>query len=155
MSETYRVDGLQVVRSGPPPGRAAAGPPLLLVHGASHGAWCWELWQARLAELGWVSHALSLRNHPGSFPVEEEIYRTKLKMADYTEDVAAVAGRIVAPFVVVAHSMGGMVAQSFVARVDSGVVGTVGFEYCTGKLLEFLLGNLQFGIVPSFLSDEL
>ncbi len=116
MMESYRVDGLHVVRSGPPPGEAPAGPPLLLVPGASHGAWCWELWQEKLPGLGWESHALSLRNHPDSYPVEEETFRTRLKVADYADDVAAVANHIAAPCVLVAHSMGGMVAQSFVAR---------------------------------------
>ena len=117
MNETYRVDGLQVVRSGPPPGKPLAGPPpLLLVPGASHGAWCWELWQEKLPELGWESHALSLRNHPDSYPVEEETFRTKLKVTDYADDVAAVANQLPAPCVVVGHSMGGMVAQSFVAQ---------------------------------------
>ncbi len=121
MTESYRVDGLHVVRSGPPAGTALAGPPLLLVHGASHGAWCWELWQEKLPGLGWESHALSLRNHPDSEPVEEETFRTRLGIADYVDDVAAVAGQLAAPSVVVGHSMGGMVAQSFVARqLESG-----------------------------------
>ena len=121
MMESYRADGLHVVRSGPPRGTALAGPPLLLVHGAAHGAWCWELWQEKLPGLGWESHALSLRNHPGSDPVEEETFRTRLRLADYGDDVAAVAGQIVTPCVVIGHSMGGMVAQDFVSRrLESG-----------------------------------
>ena len=104
--ESYRAGGLHVVRSGPPQGTAPAGPPLLLVHGATHGAWCWELWQEKLPELGWETHALSLRNHPDSYPVVEETFRTTLKVADYADDVAAVANQLAAPCVVVGHSMG-------------------------------------------------
>ncbi|WP_371851154.1 alpha/beta hydrolase [Rhodococcus tukisamuensis] len=40
------------------------GPPILLVHGAWVGAWCWEYgFIDKLTELGWEVYALSLRGH--------------------------------------------------------------------------------------------
>jgi pimeloyl-ACP methyl ester carboxylesterase len=91
-------------------------PPLLLVHGAGHGAWCWEHWLDVLPGRGWECWALSLRNHPGSFAVDDETYRTRLRVSDYAADVAAVAAHIGRPAVVAGHSMGGIVAQSYAAR---------------------------------------
>jgi pimeloyl-ACP methyl ester carboxylesterase len=41
-------------------------PPLVLVHGLGHGAWCWELWQEAAAAAGHSSYAVSLRGHGGS-----------------------------------------------------------------------------------------
>ena len=37
--------------------------PLLFVHGAWHGAWCWERFQSFFAKNGYVSVAMSLRGH--------------------------------------------------------------------------------------------
>ena len=52
------------------PGAASADsrPPVLLVHGAYHGAWCWDGWVERLDAEGWAVHALDLRGHGGLAP---------------------------------------------------------------------------------------
>jgi pimeloyl-ACP methyl ester carboxylesterase len=124
MGESYRVNGLHVERGLPAPAAQVAGqPPLLLVHGACHGAWCWELWLERLPALGWEAHALSLRNHPGSRAVEPRTYLERTRVEDYADDVAAVAEVIGRPCVVVGHSMGGIVAQRFAARAAAGGKG--------------------------------
>ena len=123
MTGHYTVDGLYVDRALPsdagkeaPSGR----PPLLLVHGSGHGAWCWELWMERLPALGWEAHALSLRNHPGSRTVPDAVYWNETRVADYASDVASVAARLGRPAVVIGHSMGGIVAQAFAAGMESG-----------------------------------
>ena len=38
-------------------------PEFVLVHGGSHGAWCWERLHPELARLGYRSHALDLPGH--------------------------------------------------------------------------------------------
>ena len=106
----YRVGGLHVVRT---PHSVANRPPWLLVHGAGHGAWCWEPWLRLLAADGWEAHALSLRGHPGSDAMDPADYMQRLSVADYAADVAAVARQLGRPAVVMGHSMGGIVAQHF------------------------------------------
>ncbi len=44
-------------------------PPVLLIHGMFLGAWCWDKYQAQLAQSGYESHAMNLRGHHGSRPV--------------------------------------------------------------------------------------
>lgn len=46
--------------------------PIVLQHGMWHGAWCWQPWQALLAEWGWESHAHSLPGH-GRSPEQRSI----------------------------------------------------------------------------------
>ena len=89
---------------------------LLLVHGTSHGAWCWENWLVTLAQAGWEVHALALRNHPPSRAVDDAVFRERLRVADYAADVACVARELGCPCVVVGHSMGGIVVQDFAQR---------------------------------------
>lgn len=98
------------------PGTSSARPPLLLVHGAGHGAWCWENWMAVLPHRGWECFALSLRGHPGSAPVDRETYCTKLSVADYAQDVRRLARHIDRPCVIIGHSMGGIVTQQYLAE---------------------------------------
>lgn len=122
MIERDQVDGLQVLRGAAPVGTGGelARPPLLLVHGAGHGAWCWEPWLERLPGLGWKAFALSLRHHPGSRELDERTFLERTSVDDYTDDVAAVARHLGEPAVVIGHSMGGIVAQRFVARAGRG-----------------------------------
>jgi len=90
----------------PPPER----PPILMVHGASHGWWAYERWLPYFAARGWRSYALSLRNHAGSYTVPPGEY-LRLKVKDYVEDVMSVVNWFGATPILLGHSMGGIVAQ--------------------------------------------
>jgi len=83
--------------------------PLLFVHGAYVGAWCWEEhfldW---FATRGRAAHAVSLRGHGASSGRKE---LDGFGLADYAEDVAAAAASLPGPAVLVGHSMGAMVVQ--------------------------------------------
>ena len=89
------------------PGAASADgrPPVLLVHGAYHGAWCWDGWVERLDAEGWAVHALDLRGHGGLAP--DAAFRTD-GAEEMTADVVAAIDAIGAPPLVVGHSMGGL-----------------------------------------------
>src|ERR1700730_7729875 len=85
--------------------------PILFVHGAWHGAWCWEEhFLPYFAEQGFTAHALSFRNHGNS---ESRGQLRWVRAADYVADVAQIVRQIGQPPVLVAHSMGGYVVQKY------------------------------------------
>jgi alpha-beta hydrolase superfamily lysophospholipase len=86
---------------------------LLLVHGAWHGAWCWDQFAARLAAAGHDVRAVALRDHP---PASRA--RLKHRIRDYVEDLAA-AVPSGAPVVLIGHSMGSLVVQKYLERHDA------------------------------------
>ena len=76
--------------------------PVVLVHGAWHGAWCWSALQAELDQLGVPSYAIDLPGH-GLSP---------LPPGDLHGDAACVAeaiDRLGTDVVLVGHSYGGAV----------------------------------------------
>lgn len=85
--------------------------PLLFVHGAWHGAWCWEEhFLPWFADRGFEAHALSLRGHgtsPGSGGIRWHA------IADYVADVAEAAAGLDRPPVIIGHSMGGLITQKY------------------------------------------
>lgn len=100
---------LEVIEKGPcgEPARA----PLLFVHGAWHGAWCWdENFLDFFADKGYWSLAVSLRGH-GNSPAPKAMQLCS--MTDLVDDVWSVAQRLPRPPIVVGHSMGGFVVQKY------------------------------------------
>jgi pimeloyl-ACP methyl ester carboxylesterase len=95
------------------PSRPAGKAPLLFVHGAWHGAWCWEKhFLPYFAEHGYEAHAPSLRGHGGN---DRAGIRWK-RVDDYVDDVAETAARLERPPVLIGHSMGGLVVQKYLER---------------------------------------
>ena len=83
--------------------------PLLFVHGAWHGAWCWdEYFLPYFAQHGYASHALSLRRHGTS-----EVDTRWNLISDYVEDVKQVAQGLAAAPVIIGYSMGGFITQKY------------------------------------------
>ncbi|MFL6062224.1 MAG: alpha/beta hydrolase [Marmoricola sp.] len=101
----------EIIRVDAPDPRAT----VVLVHGAWHGAWCWQDGFAqRLADQGVSSVALSLPGHAGS-GAERRLNR--LRMRDYVAAVTEVVHSLDAPYVA-GHSMGGGVVQGFLTLAD-------------------------------------
>lgn len=107
--------------------------PLLFVHGAWHGAWCWENFLPYFAEHGYEAHALSLRGH-GESEGRDGI-RWYSGARDYVADVAQVVDGLGKTPVLIGHSMGGYVVQKYLEtrNVPAGVLlasipvmGTIG-----------------------------
>jgi hypothetical protein len=79
--------------------------PVLFAHGENHAAWCWDE-----NSLDFFAHkcyralAVSLRGH-GRSPTSKPL--RKCSLADYVNDVAAVADTLGMRPVIVGHSMGG------------------------------------------------
>src|SRR5690606_16972926 len=76
-------------------------PTLLFVHGAWHGAWCWEPAASRLPEQGWRVQTVDL-------PTVHAPNKAELGMFDDAEAVSEAIEAIDGPVVVVAHSYGGV-----------------------------------------------
>ncbi|MGH9413286.1 MAG: alpha/beta hydrolase [Terriglobales bacterium] len=86
-------------------------PPLLLVHGLGGGIWGWEPFQAWFADRGYRSYALELPGHGhDSDPATAERMGT-YSVETYALWVSAAMAEIGRKFVIVGHSMGGLIAQ--------------------------------------------
>ena len=89
-------------------------PPLLMVHGLAHAAWCFgEHWVPAAAERGWPAYAVSLRGHGGSEGARK-IRRTLNR--DYVHDVLQTIIELPEPPVLIGHSNGAVVAQMVAER---------------------------------------
>jgi pimeloyl-ACP methyl ester carboxylesterase len=91
--------------------------PLLFVHGAYTGAWCWdEHFLPFFAQHGYAAWALSLSGHGGS---EGHDALDNLRLQDYVDDVINTMADLPAAPVLIGHSMGGLVVQKVLERVPA------------------------------------
>lgn len=94
--------------------------PILFVHGAWHGAWCWnEFFMPYFAQHGWTTFAFSYRGH-GASDGRDRLLRNLAHhyvedLAQTVETVERQTGR--RPFLV-AHSLGGYLTQKYLERHD-------------------------------------
>lgn len=85
--------------------------PVLLVHGAWSGAWCWARLQCALDRLGLASHTIDLPGHGASpLPLGD--------LAGDAESVAAAARALGPDVVLVGHSYGGAVITGAAALTE-------------------------------------
>lgn len=87
---------------------------ILFVHGAWHGAWCWERYfMPYFAERGYDNYALTWRLHdkPGKIKGINS-----LTFANYVEDLVNAVRQLPQTPIIVAHSMGGMVLQKYLEK---------------------------------------
>jgi pimeloyl-ACP methyl ester carboxylesterase len=114
-----RFERLEVLAQAPT--GAALSRPLLFIHGAFTGAWCWqERFLPFFADAGYSSYAVSLSGH-GKSRGRERL--DSLSIADYVDDVAEVAARLTQPPVLIGHSMGGFVVQKYLeSHATAGAV---------------------------------
>ena len=85
--------------------------PLLFIHGALHGAWCWDVhFLDFFAQHGYASHAVNLRGH-GKSQGREGLRWTRI--TDYVEDVADTVNHLPSPPILIGHSMGGFIIQKY------------------------------------------
>ncbi len=104
--------GLEIISRYPTHSLHAA--PLLFIHGAWHGAWCWdEHFLGYFAGHGFAAHALSLRGH-GHSASDGSVRFTRI--ADYVADVEEVVGQLPNLPVLIGHSMGGFITQKYLEK---------------------------------------
>lgn len=91
--------------------------PLLFVHGAWHGAWCWEEhFLPYFAQRGYTAHALDLRGHGKSKGREKLRWAS---IANYVADVAQTVDQFGRAPVLIGHSMGSLVVQKYLETHQS------------------------------------
>ena len=84
--------------------------PVLLVHGAWHGAWCWENFLPYFAEQGYEVHAVSLRGHGNSEGRNGIRWHS---CSGFVADVAQVVNSLGTTPMLIGHSMGGYIVQKY------------------------------------------
>jgi len=91
-------------------------PPVLFVHGAWHGAWCWKPLMDALAEKGFTSYAWDLPGH-GTRESEGVV---GLGIMDYVAELESVIDELaLSRPIVIGHSMGGIIAQKFLEKNEA------------------------------------
>jgi len=90
-------------------------PPVVLVHGAANSAIVWTYWQQKLAARGLASHAVDLRGHGKSEPVD----LSSTTMSDYADDVRGAIAPLGSKPLVMGWSMGGLVAMMVAGAGDA------------------------------------
>jgi pimeloyl-ACP methyl ester carboxylesterase len=131
--------------------------PLLFIHGAWHGAWCWnDYFLPYFANKGYLVYAPSLRGH-GQSRGQEQLRWSSVK--DYVADVAETVAKLPQPPVIIGHSMGGYVVQKYLesttlpgavllASVPSrGVIGTT-LRIMRHFPKQFAKTNLKLSLYP-------
>jgi pimeloyl-ACP methyl ester carboxylesterase len=151
------VDGADLELITREPDGPQVGAPILLVHGAWHGAWAWEeTFLPYLASRGRRVLAVSLRGH-GKSPLRGSLRRVRIR--DYVDDVRRTVAAIEPAPVIVGHSMGGLVVQKLLeapqapAAVLLGSVPPRGpwgasFRVARRMPLTFLRANLTLSLYP-------
>ena len=93
--------------------------PLLFVHGAYQAAWCWdENFVDYFANKGFRALAVSLRGHGQSTRCKP---LRSCSIADYVEDVRAVADKLGCEPVPIGHSMGCLVVEKYLEKYRAPV----------------------------------
>ena len=118
--QTRRVESsgrLELLQCGPD---AEGEPPLLFLHGAFTGAWCWaEHFMPYFARAGFCCYALSMRGHGASEGRERmSLHGIRHYVDDLAEAIEHIVEHVGAAPVLVGHSMGGLVVQKYLEQAE-------------------------------------
>jgi pimeloyl-ACP methyl ester carboxylesterase len=111
-------------------------PPLLFIHGAWHGAWCWENFLPFFIQRNFEVAAVSLRGHGRSEGRERLAY---YHLNDYVDDIKTAVNQFSRPPILIGHSLGGLVAQKYVSTYGGSSVAGM-----------FLMGSIPPNGIRSF-----
>lgn len=118
--------------------------PLLLVHGFTGAKEDFTPWLDRLAEAGWHAVAPDLRGHgESSKPADESAYTFESMAADSLRLADALGWE---RFVVLGHSMGGMIAQFMAQTAAARLGGLILMDTAHGRLTHVEPGLVQAAV---------
>jgi pimeloyl-ACP methyl ester carboxylesterase len=104
---------LEIFRRSPTGPRLCAHP-VVFVHGAFTGAWCWnEHFLTYFADMGFETISFSLRGHGGSGGRD---IRSLASIDDYVDDLETVVDTLGQKPILIGHSMGGYVVQKYLEK---------------------------------------
>lgn len=154
---------LEILRAEPPATVTPRDTPLVFLHGAFTGAWCWaENFLAYFAARGYRVLAPSLRGHGGSGG-RGDIHRHGLR--DYLADIEHVLADLKDPPAIVGHSMGGFLGMLLAEKRDLAALALLSSVPPTGlmgpstslamwnPMLMFEIGMVQSGR-PKMMSES-
>ena len=75
----------------------------ILIHGAFHGGWCWDLVKPILEKYGHNVYSPDLPSHGGDLSVTEEV-----TLSDYVNKIGKLIKQINEPVILLGHSLGGI-----------------------------------------------
>lgn len=109
---------------------------VILVHGAWHGSWCWDLFQPELRQRGIEPIAVDLTSHGGDASKVGDLHSD-------TELVRSVARGVDGPVVLLGHSYGGIVITEAAEALDnvSQLVYLAAFVADVGGSVKTLTGG--------------
>jgi len=133
-------------------------PPMVFVHGAWQGAWCWQpLFLDYFAKQGFDVYAVDLRGH-GDSPAVRSVRWNRI--SHYVDDVLSVVDSLARKPILIGHSMGGFVAQHCMNRSENlagvGLLATmphygvwpVTLNIARRRPLDFIKMNLTMSLYP-------
>lgn len=141
------------------PAKPRMAPPILFVHGAWHGAWCWEdNFLDYFASLGFACYAVNLRGRGASRGARDVRF---CRIRHFVEDVRDAVAEIGADPILVGHSLGGFVVQKYLEQASAplGVLmasippdgaGRMLKRLMKSQPLDLLVANLIFSLRPLF-----
>lgn len=86
--------------------------PVLLIHGAWHGAWCWERWSEALKSRGF-EHVIPVELRGHGYKVGEYKHA---RLKDYVSDVKTLISNLNTPPILIGHSLGCSIIQELMAE---------------------------------------